>query len=89
MPTTKRRHVVTESDEVAAALHDAAKVWPEDALRPGRLMARLLREGHKAIQNEQQRALSARIQAVDGAAGCMSGVYGPDYLRLLRDEWPA
>ncbi len=88
MPTTRRRHVITESDELTAALHDAARIWPEDAHRPGKLMARLLQEGHKAIQGEQQRALAARLAAIDSAAGSMNDIYGSGYLESLRDEWP-
>ncbi|MCZ2404631.1 hypothetical protein IV498_15955 [Paenarthrobacter sp. Z7-10] len=88
MPTTRRRHVITESDEVAAALRDAAQRWPGDADRPGRLVAHLLNEGHRAILADAERAAAARREAVTAAAGRLSGIYEEGYLAGLRDEWP-
>jgi hypothetical protein len=50
VPTTKPRHAVTETPEVAEALAAAARRWPEDRGRPGRLLRRLIREGHRGIE---------------------------------------
>lgn len=36
MPTARPRHMLTETDEVADALRDAAHRWPEDRERPAK-----------------------------------------------------
>jgi len=81
--------VITETDEVAAALDDAAARWPEDAGNRTRLLAHLVAEGHRAVAAEQGRRAAHRQDAVGMTSGVLSGVYGPDYLSELRSDWPA
>jgi hypothetical protein len=88
MPTTRPRYSVTETEELAAALADAARRWPEDRDSPGRLLHRLLREGHRAICRAHERELAARRAGVEASAGALTGAYPDGYLRELRDDWP-
>jgi hypothetical protein len=85
MPTTRHRYMVTETDEVSAALADAAVRWPQLRNRPGELLQRLIAEGHRVLR------ASAEIHraAVGDTSGALTGVYGPGYLDRLREEWPA
>ncbi len=89
MPTTRHRHTLTETDELAAALDEAARHWPEDAGSRSRLLLRLVQSGHRAISDERQRQGVRRQAAVERTHGQFRGVYGPGYLEGLRDEWPA
>lgn len=89
MPTGRPRHTITESDEVARALGDASKRWPEAADRPGALLLRLLAEGHRAIENDRQSQVVRRQEAVKSTSGALTGSYAPDYLEDLREDWPA
>src|ERR1019366_8168817 len=41
VPTTRPRHVITETDEIARAIDDAAKRWPEDRNSRARLLLHL------------------------------------------------
>lgn len=95
MPTNRPRHVVTEVNEVAAALDEAARVWPEYREQRGKLLQRLIAEGHKAIRGEGERALARRRAAIKAGAGFMgekSRVDEVDSVALVRqsrdDEWP-
>ncbi|HEY5429464.1 MAG TPA: hypothetical protein VIK04_10135 [Solirubrobacteraceae bacterium] len=88
MPTTRRRHTLTETDELAAALNQAARRWPEDAHSRSRLLLRLVETGQQAISNELARERRRRREAVERTHGQFRGVYGPGYLERLRDEWP-
>lgn len=88
MPTDRPRHAVTESDAVAEALRDAARHWPEDEGRPGRLLLDLVQEGHRAITVEADKEFQERLAAIERTRGALTGVYPPDYLRDLRDDWP-
>lgn len=88
VPTTRPRHVITETDAVARALDDAAQRWPEDADNRAALVRRLLEEGHRSIAEEQMARLLARREAVARSSGSMSGVYEPGYLEKLRQDWP-
>jgi hypothetical protein len=88
MPTTRPRHLITETDEVARALDDAAKRWPVDRDNRARLVVRLLQEGHHALAKERARLLAARRRAVARTSGALTGAYGTGYLDELREDWP-
>lgn len=88
MPTTKPRHTLTETDELAAALDEAAHRWPEDAGSRSRLLLRLVEAGQRAISEEREQERARRRTAVERTAGALTGVYPPGYLERLRYEWP-
>lgn len=88
VPTTRHRYVLTETDELAAALQLAAKRWPQDAGSGSKLLLRLIRVGEQAIGHEHEQVRAQRREAVRRTHGQFRGVYGPGYLERLRDEWP-
>jgi len=87
MPTTRPRHMITETDEVAQALDDAARRWPEERNDRRRLLLRLVQEGHRAAVAEREVRAVARREAIDRTRGALTGVYGQGYLDELRDDW--
>ncbi len=86
MPTTRTRHFVTESDEVAQALDAAALRWP--GLSRAQLIVRLILEAHATAEQSRNERIQRRRAAIRASAGALSGVYGPDYLERLREDWP-
>ena len=88
MPTSRPRHVITETDPVAAALDDAAKHWPDDRSNRARLLLRLVNEGHRVVVGEAARAVQQRRESVIRTSGVLTGVYGDNYLAELREDWP-
>lgn len=88
MPTTRRRHVVTESEAVARALDAAARRWPGDRDNRARLLLHLLEEGHRALSEGQERGNQAYREAVARTSGVLTGLYGEGYLDALREDWP-
>jgi len=84
MPTTRARHTLTETDELARALNDAAVAWPE------------LREDRKALLRKLIEAGRATLN-VDGGvhdlvtsvAGAATGAYPRGARAELLTEWPA
>lgn len=87
MPTTRPRHFVTETDDLAAALDAAAVRWPE--LSRPQLLVRLALEGDRAAQQAHDERRRRRLAAVRQHSGILTGAYGADYLHKLREEWPA
>jgi len=81
--------MLTETDEVADALRDAAQRWPEDRERPAKLLLDLVREGHRAIAADADCATARRRAAIKRTSGVLPDVYPPGYLERLRDDWPA
>jgi len=88
MPTTRRRHLLTETDQLAAALDDAAQMWPDDREHRARLLLRLVTEGHRAVVAQRTRASEERLEALRASSGTASGMYGAGYLDELRADWP-
>lgn len=88
VPTTRRRHVITETDEVGRALDDAAKRWPEDRHSRSKLLLRLVAAGHRVVVGQDEERLAARREAVTRTSGALTGLYGQDYLQRLREDWP-
>jgi hypothetical protein len=89
MPTTRPRHVITETENIARALDDAANRWPEDRDNRRQLLLRLIDEGHRAATEQGRQDVARRQAAVAATSGILTGVYGKDYLAELRKDWPA
>jgi len=89
MPTTRPRHLITETDPVAKALDDAAKRWPEDRDSRAKLLLHLVEEGHQALVQKAAQHREARLAAIRRTSGVLSGAYEPGYLEQLREDWPA
>ncbi|MGH3447667.1 MAG: hypothetical protein ACRDQA_17560 [Nocardioidaceae bacterium] len=87
MPTTRPRHFVTETDDLAHAL-DAAEVrWP--GLSRGQLLVKLALEGDRVAQGAHSERCDRKRAALREHSGLLTGAYGPGYLDRLREEWPA
>jgi len=86
MPTTRPRHFVTETDDLAAALDAASARWPE--LSRAQLLVQLALEGHRAAQRAHQERHRRRLAALRTHSGALTGTYQPNYLRRLREDWP-
>jgi hypothetical protein len=89
MPTRRPRHLITETDQVAKALDEAAKRWPEDRNSRAKLLLHLIDEGHHALVEEAGRHREVRLAAVRRTSGALTGTYHADYLDQLREDWPA
>lgn len=85
MPTARRRYQVTETEEVARALDEAAKQWPNEPR--SRLIVRAITAGGEALAKDA--ALDIRLATLKRLQGSYPDEYGPDYLTKLRDDWPA
>lgn len=88
MPTTRPRHLITETEAVARALDDAAERWPEDRDNRARLLVRLVQEGHRAVVHRHEDEVAARREAIASTSGAFTGMYEPNYLDELREDWP-
>jgi hypothetical protein len=80
--------MITETDDLAAALDAAAIRWPEIGSRR-ELLLRLVEEGRQVIEGERAGEAERRRAAIERTSGALTGAYEPGYLEQLRDEWPA
>jgi len=85
MPTTRPRHYVTETDDLAAALDAAAIKWP--GLSRAQLLVRLALSAADAEAQAQEVLRRRRLAALERLT---SGdfAYPPGYLADLREDWP-
>ncbi len=86
VPTTRPRHFVTETDELASALDAAAVRWP--GLTRSQLLVRLALEGNEAAARTRNEHRAARRAAIRRHAGTLAGVYRVGYLDEIREGWP-
>ncbi|WP_156138909.1 hypothetical protein [Microbacterium mangrovi] len=75
MPTSRRRHSVTETDEIARALDAAALVWPQHAADRAVLLRRLIELGAARAGEVAADRSGARAAAVRDTAGIVRSVY--------------
>lgn len=68
MPTTRRRHPVTETDEVAQALDEAARTWPD--VPRSQLIPRILADWAAGGRSPAARAAARRdlVGSLPGSA---------------------
>lgn len=88
MPTTRPRHTLTETPELARALDEAALLWPE--LRDDRaaLVRKLVEIGWRTVGQAVEERRAARRAGVDRVAGSLTGVYPRGAALALKQEWP-
>lgn len=77
VPTSRPRHAVTETPEVAAALDEAAKRWPD--VPRAQLIPLVLAEWAEDAHVERQRVARQRL------IGSMTGI-PREYRR--EEDWP-
>jgi hypothetical protein len=78
MPTTRPRHPVTETDDIAEILDEAARRWPDTPR--SRLIQRVLADWAAGGRSPTARAAARR--ALTGALPGSAGLYD------RREEWP-
>lgn len=84
MPTTKPRYTITDTGEISEHLDQAQRRWPEVHDRK-ELLLRLAAAGLDAIEREAGR----HNTAIRETAGALTGIYRPNELERLREDWPA
>jgi hypothetical protein len=80
--------MITETDEVAAALDAAAARWPDVRSRR-ELLLRLVEQGRATIERDRAGEIERRVAAIHRASGALTGAYEPGHLERLRNDWPA
>ncbi len=86
MPTTRRRHQVTETPDVARALDLAARRWPHETR--SKLLVRLVQAGGSALAEGRTEEARHRLAAIDATSGKYADLFSDNYLADLREDWP-
>ena len=82
MPTTRQRHLLTETDDLAAAIDAAAPMYPGESRAD--VLRHLVQLGAETIASRQGR----HRQLVRERAGRYPGLFPMGYLDELRADWP-
>jgi hypothetical protein len=86
MPTTRPRHQITETPDVARALDIAARRWPTEPR--SKLLLRLVQTGSAVLEQERSETARDRLAAIEATSGKYGDVFIDDYLVELRRDWP-
>ena len=88
MPTTRPRHMITETDELSVALGNAAKIWPDLAGQRTLLLRKVLEVGIEAIEKEASQKSQGRLVSIQKLAGSMDGIWPKNWKEELAEDWP-
>jgi hypothetical protein len=83
VPTTRPRYTLTDTGALRVQLDRAQRRWPGVQDRK-ELLLRLAAAGQQAIEREAEE----RRRAIAETAGAFTGIYRPDELERLREDWP-
>lgn len=83
-PTARRRHQVTETDDVANALDLAARRRPGEPR--SRLLLRLIRGGGEVLRDRADMERTTRLAAIDAARGRDADAVPDGCLEELRED---
>lgn len=80
--------MITESDALAKAIDDAARIWPDAKDERAELLRRLIDRGIESVESEASEKLETRRQAIKNVAGSLSGIWPENWREEMRAEWP-
>lgn len=80
--------MITESNELASALDDAAKIWPDARENRAELLRRLVYVGSEALSTAKTKQRATKLAAINKCAGSMNGVWPRNWRNELKAEWP-
>ena len=80
--------MITENDQLSAALLEAAKIWPELADQRTLLLKKVLEVGIETIEAQANDATKGRLAKVQKLAGSMDGVWPAGWRKELAEDWP-
>jgi len=86
MPTARRRHAITETDELARVLDAIEAQHPGESR--ARALLRLIEDGVRQREDERSDRLADRRRAIRETAGVFRGMYPVGHVEELRQEWP-
>lgn len=88
MPTTRPRHMITETDRIASSLEKAASLWPEIAGNRSALLRKVLEVGMESLDTSSSKRSATRLDAISNAAGSLTRVWPDNWRDEARSEWP-
>ena len=80
--------MITETDQLAQALTQAEKIWPELAGQKTLLLRKLLEVGITTIERESAERSSQRLTQIQKLAGSMDGTWPANWKQELGGVWP-
>ena len=80
--------MITETDQLAQALAQAEKIWPELAGQRTLLLRKLLEVGITAIERDSAEKVSHRLTQIQKLAGSMDGTWPTNWKQELGGDWP-
>lgn len=80
--------MITESDELAHALEDAGRLWPEIRGQRTALLKKIISAGIQSVESESEQLKSARLAALDKYSGAFTGLWPQGWHQNMVAEWP-
>jgi NAD-dependent DNA ligase len=80
--------MITETDQLATALNQAANLWPELSGQRTLLLRKILEVGIESIGEDTAKLTDARLANIQKLAGSMDDVWPSNWKEELAEDWP-
>ena len=88
MPTTRPRHMITETEHLKKTLDAAATLWPELSQERAELLRKVLETGESAIREQAKAKSKLRKQAIENLIQDSKNIWPSNWNEARKAEWP-
>ena len=89
MPTARQRHMITETEQLARALEEAATIWPEYRNKRAELLRQIIDQGSEVVHSLAEKKVQKRLNAIENISGAYTDIWPDNWREETRQEWPA
>jgi hypothetical protein len=86
--TTRRIHIITETDQVSDAIDNAARIWPELSAQRTLLLGKILEAGIETVKTRACGNTRVRLANVQDLADSMESVWPTHWKNEFANDWP-
>lgn len=89
MPTARQRHMITETEELARTLEEAAAIWPEYRNKRTELLRHIIDQGSEVVHSRAEKKARKRLSALESIQSEYSDLWPENWREEMLKEWPA
>jgi len=89
MPTVRHRYMITETDDLIAAIDAAATLWPHAKGERAELLRLIIKRGAQGVEHDAQKLRNDWLTVITQISEDLGDVWPNDWSKQRTQEWPA